>query len=138
MTVLRLKSPRISEHDSQAQFISAVKYTYRNHADFIERLLFSVPNGAWLAGGNRFALMAKYKAEGLTAGVSDLLYLQPRGDYAYLAIEMKATDKRNVKGAVSPDQAEFLACVNGAGGLGDVCYGCDEALGIFEYYMSLK
>lgn len=53
-------------------------------------LLFSVPNGAHLSQVQARIL----KAEGMTAGVSDMLLLHPSADgmYAGLAIEFK-TDK---------------------------------------------
>ncbi len=129
---------RVSEHEEQANFFTSVRLIYAIRADFIPRLLFSVPNGMWIGGKNPYALMAKFKAEGLQPGVADILYLQPRGEYSYLAIEMKAADKRNNKDAVSPDQGEFLTEVNANGGMGEVCYGCDEALSIFSTYMSMK
>lgn len=129
---------RVSEHEEQANFFTSVRSMYAIRADFIQRLLFSVPNGMWIGGKNPYALMAKFKAEGLQPGVADILYLQPRGEYSYLAIEMKAADKRNNKDAVSPDQGEFLTEVNANGGMGEVCYGCDEALSIFSTYMSMK
>lgn len=129
---------RVSEHQEQANFFSEVHTRYAIRSDFIKRLLFSVPNGMWIGGKNPYALMNKFKAEGLQPGVADILYLQPRGEYSYLAIEMKAADKRNNKDAVSPDQGEFLTEVNANGGMGEVCYGCDEALSIFSTYMSMK
>ena len=132
-----LNSLRISEHQEQANFFTEVRFRFQNRDDFIPKLLFSVPNGMWLGGNNKFALMAKFKAEGLQPGVSDILYLQPRGEYAYLTIEMKAIDKKNIADAMTPEQDEFIQAVNGAGGLGDVCYGCEEAMKIFELYMSM-
>lgn len=137
---MTVKAPRISEHAEQTNFFleTSLRFGFRN--DFIDRLLFAVPNGMWLAGSGatRFALMNKYKAEGFKPGVADILYLQPRGEYNCLAIEMKAQDKRNDKHAVSEDQGEFLAAINGAGGLGEVCYGSEEALVIFTRYMSFE
>ena len=135
-----VKPPRISEHQEQVNFLLEVRTRYGLREDFIETLLFATPNGMWAGGSSRegkFALIGKMKKEGFKNGVSDLLYLQPRGDYAYLAIEMKATDKRDDAKAVSPEQAAFLAAVNEAGGTGEVCYGCDEAVAIFTWYMSL-
>ncbi len=83
--------------------------------------------------------MAKFKAEGLKPGVSDILYLQPRGTYAYLAIEMKAQDRRNQKdGGVSLEQYEFLEEVEKNGGMALCCYSCDEALDAFYNYMNMK
>lgn len=133
-----MKKFRISEHDEQAGFFQLVESLFASRADFIQRLLFSVPNGMWIGGSNPYALMNKLKAEGLQPGVSDILYLQARGEYNCLAIEMKAQDKRNSKDAVTPEQIEFLEAVNANGGLGEVCYGCDEALAIFETYMQME
>jgi hypothetical protein len=51
---------------------------------------------------------------------------------------MKALDKRNERdGGLSQEQADFLAAVNGNGGTGEVCYGCEEAITLFTWYMSL-
>lgn len=133
-----MKKPRISEHDEQANFFQLVGSSFSYRADFVRMLLFSVPNGMWIGGSNPYALMNKLKAEGLQPGVSDILYLQARGEYNCLVIEMKAQDKRNSKDAVTPEQAEFLATVNANGGLGEVCYGCDEALAIFKTYMQME
>ena len=129
---------RISEHDEQANFFTTAQYTYQFRDDFISCLLFAVPNGMFAGGKNPYALINKMKAEGLKPGVADIIYLQPRGAYSCLAIEMKAQDKRNVKDAVSPEQSNFLEAVNAAGGIGEVCYGCDEALKIFEAYMRME
>ena len=132
------KLPRVSEHEEQANFFTEVKMRFGFWDDFIETLLFSVPNGMWMGGTNKFALMNKYRAEGFKNGVSDILYLQPRGGYNCLVIEMKATDKRNDNDAVTPEQSAFLAAVNGAGGIGEVCYGCDEAMELFTRYMNFE
>lgn len=134
--MVQMMSPKISEHDEQANFMTEVDLRYGLREDFVPTLLFSVPNGIMAGGQNKFALMAKFRAEGMKRGVADILYLQPRGDYNCLAIEMKAAHLRNTASAVSEEQAEFLAAVNGAGGLGEVCYGCDDAMRIFELYMS--
>jgi len=132
------KTPRVSEHSEQANFVSEVRFKFMHREDFIDDLFFSVPNGMWVAGANKFALMNKYKAEGMKPGVSDILYLQPRGEYSCLAIEMKATDKRNVADAVTPEQSHFLAAINANGGMGEVCYGAEEAIRIFETYMNME
>jgi hypothetical protein len=131
------KVPRISEHEEQASFIAEVHMRYASRDDFISKLLFAVPNGAWFGGKNPHALMAKYRKEGFKNGVADLIYLQPRGPYSCLCIEFKAQDQRNKRdGGLSPDQVEFLAAVNEAGGCGDVCYGAEHAMIVFDAYMS--
>jgi len=130
--------PRISEHQEQADFIREVALRFGLRDDYRPLLLFAVPNGMQAGGENRFALINKFKAEGMRVGVADLFYLQPRGPYAYLAIEMKAQDQTAKKdGGVSPDQAAFLAEVNAAGATGEVCYGCEAAVTVFSWYMSL-
>ena len=134
----KVKPPRVSEHEEQSNFVSEVKYKYMHREDFIDDLFFSVPNGMWAGGTNKFALMNKYKKEGMKPGVADILYLQPRGEYSCLAIEMKATDKRNVADAVTPEQSRFLAAINANGGMGEVCYGAEEAIRIFETYMNME
>lgn len=66
------------------------------------KLFFSVPNG-----GQRNATTARImKAEGVVAGVSDLILLVPASGYHGLCIEMK-TDK----GRQSDHQREFQECV---------------------------
>ena len=127
-----------SEHQEQANFFAEARLQFRMRDDFLEPLLFSVPNGMWAGGKNKFALMAKYKREGLHAGVSDILYLQPRGKWAYLAIEMKALDRRNDADAVSMEQDAFLQNVKAAGGSGHVCYGAEEAMKVLTHYMDLE
>ena len=129
--------PRISEHQEQANFIREVYLRYGSRDDFIPVLLFSVPNGLVIGGENKFAILAKFRAEGFKNGVADLIYLQPRGPYTCLCIEMKALDQQEKKdGGVSPEQAEFLAAVSAAGGCTDVCYGSIHAIEVFSAYMA--
>jgi len=129
---------KTSEHSEQATFIDAVLYLYRNDSTFIRPLLFSVPNGAFL-GGRSALQYAKLKKEGFVNGVSDLLYLQPRGPYHYLALEMKTEGRRREReGGLSPDQLEFIQSVSMAGGFPVVCYGAEEAIASFANYMSFE
>ena len=128
--------PRVSEHAEQANFIEAVGCIYGHRDDFIPTLLFAVPNGSWFGGSNPWAMFNKFKKEGFRQGVSDLIYLQPRGKFNCLAIEMKALDRKGKKDAVSDEQQEFIDAVKQAGGAAFDCYGCDEALIVFEGYMN--
>jgi hypothetical protein len=131
--VIRVKA---SEHNEQAVFVDTVLYTYRLDPTFLRPLFFAVPNGAFL-GGNRFAGIEKLKREGFLPGVSDILYLQPRGGFAYLAIEMKTIEKEGRKdGGLREEQREFLEAVKQAGGFGVVCYGAEQAIEIFGAYMT--
>src|ERR1044072_1693860 len=129
---------KISEHDEQANFIQETFYKYRNDETFIRELFFSVPNGAFL-GGRSAAQFMKLEREGFRKGVSDVLYLQARGKYHYLALEMKTKGRRREKdGGLSLEQVGFNLAVSMAGGLSFVCYGADEASEAFDRYMSLE
>ena len=86
--------------------------------------LVAVPNG-----GRRDAVTgARLKAEGVVAGVSDLLLLVPRGQWHGLCIEMKAAtgrqsgaqrrwqqavEERGYKYALVRSAAQFMAEVDG-------------------------
>lgn len=134
----KMNQIKTSEHNDQATFIETVLYLYRNDPTFIRPLFFSVPNGAFL-GGRGSAQYAKLKKEGFVNGVSDLIYLQPRGPYHYLALEMKTEARRRERdGGLSPDQAEFIRSVSMAGGFPVVCYGAEEAIACFANYMSFE
>lgn len=135
------KLPQPSEHNEQAALVEAVLYTYRNRADFIRPLFFSTLSGAWIAGSNkngRAALIMKYKREGWVNGVADLLYLQPRGPYSFLAIEMKTPARAKDKnGGASDDQLEWLRSARHAGAMAEICHGRDAAWDVFCKYMEL-
>ena len=127
----------LTEHQQQVLFVQEVKYQYRNHPTFIELLFFSTLNGAWL-GGKSFSVWQKHKAEGAQKGVSDILYLQPRGDYNFLAIEMKRENRRNVKdGGLTEEEKEWLDVARNSGAYVAVCHSAEDALREFGFYMAL-
>lgn len=124
-----------SEHNIQASFVDWVLWEYRHDSSFIRPLFFAVPNGAYL-GGKSPVTFAKLKREGFLQGVSDILYLQPRGVWSIHAIELKTEKRKREKGGgLSDHQREFLDAVGDAGGLPSVCYGLDEAIETFQQYM---
>ena len=128
----------MSEHTAQAAFITEILYIYRNDDSFIRPLFFSVPNGAVL-GGNRFALAAKLKSEGMVSGVADILYLQPRGDHSFFALEMKKEErKREKNGGLSGEQEHWLRSAQRVGAYIAVCYNTDESVKEFTHYMGLE
>ena len=57
----------------------------------VGKLLFAVPNG----GARSRTEAAIMKAEGVTAGVTDLILLLGRGGFNALCIEMKTTDRHS-------------------------------------------
>ena len=82
------------EHNLQVECVTWFRWQYRD----IAKLLFAVPNG----GARSQVTGAKMKAEGVTAGVADLLLLIPNAHHHCLAIEMKTKVGRQ-----SPAQKEW-------------------------------
>ena len=97
---------------------------YRHHA----QLLFAVPNG----GGRSRVEAAIMKGEGVLAGVADLIFLEARGGYGSLCIEMKTKDGRQSK-----LQKEWQHIAEAAGNRYIVCRSFDEFKVAIEAYMSL-
>ena len=125
-----------SEHNIQASFVDWVLWTYGRDETFIRPLFFAVPNGAYLGGKSPVTFM-KLKKEGFLQGVADLLYLQPRGPWSYLALELKTEKRKRARDrGLSEDQVSFLESVSEVGGLPVVTYGLDEAIEAFTKYMS--
>lgn len=144
------KLPPLSEHQEQVIFVSDTRARYALRDDFIPALFFAVVNGFWVAGsdgekgkasGRNFAMMAKYKAEGMRKGVADLQYQQPRGGHPFCVIEMKRSDLRNQQGkepgGLKPEQIVYLDAARDVGAYVCVCYSGDEAIEAFADYMSL-
>jgi hypothetical protein len=96
--------------------------------------MISIPNGQMIGGRNKFALIAKYKAEGLTPGVSDLFLCVPRYGYSGLWLEMK--DKGKTISSVSKEQATWLADMEDMGYKSEWAAGFDEAKDIIINYLT--
>ncbi len=129
-----------SEHHEQAALVDTVAFTYQHRTDFLRPLFFSTLSGAWIAGSGtrKVALIAKYKREGWVNGVADLLYLQPRGGYAYLAIEMKTEERLGEKnGGATEDQLVWLRAARLAGAMAEICHGAEMGWEVFSRYMAL-
>lgn len=114
-------SVKHTEHDIQAACIKWFRLQYPRLAP----LLFAVPNGT---NKSKTARMM-FKAEGLTAGVSDLLFLLPRGGYHGLCIEMKTRTGRQ-----SAEQKAWQAAVEAQGYLYVVIRSLDEFMKIITNY----
>lgn len=92
----------------------------------LSKVLFAVPNG-----GNRYRVTgAILKAEGVVAGVSDLLLLHPSGKYHGLCIEMKTP-----KGRQQPSQVEWQQEVERQGFKYVVCHSVDEFMEDVDIFM---
>lgn len=91
-------------------------------------LLFAIPNG-----GLRNPVVArKLKAEGVKAGVSDVMLPIARKDYHGLFIEMKRRDG----GKESREQRDFREAVIAQGYKAVVCKGWEEARKVLEDYLN--
>lgn len=98
------------------------RYQYPN----LSRLLLAVPNG-----GRRDKVTASIlKAEGVVAGVSDLILLIPSQGYHALCIEMKTAHGRQ-----SPEQKEWQQAVTDAGYKYIVCRNVDDFIESVNTYI---
>ena len=115
------KKPGHVESDLQIRCVKWFAYQYQH----LRPLLFAVPNG-----GRRDARTgAILKAEGVHAGVSDLLLLCPNKSFHGLCIEMKKTD-----GYQRPSQKEWQQAVEEQGYKYIVCRTIDDFIsGINDY-----
>ena len=94
------------------------------------RLMFAIPNG----GARHPAVAGKLKAEGVKAGVPDLLLPVARGGYHGLFIEMKARKG----GRASPEQKEWLAELTLKGYMCEICHGAEEAFATIMMYLEVE
>lgn len=90
-------------------------------------LLYHVPNG----GKRDRTTAAKLKAEGVKAGVPDLVLPVGRGGYLGLYIEMKVG-----KNKTTENQEYWLKKLTEQGYRTAVCYGWEEASAVLEDYLS--
>ncbi|MGH8346856.1 MAG: VRR-NUC domain-containing protein [Pseudomonas sp.] len=94
-------------------------------------LIYHVPNG-----GHRVkAVAAKLKAQGVKAGIPDLVLTMARGGYFGLYIEFKATPPNDA--AISASQHERIRKLNEQGYLAAVCRGHFDAMEQIRAYLRL-
>jgi hypothetical protein len=97
------------EHSIQVACVEWFRYSY----PMLSKRLFAVPNG-----GRRDAVTgAKMKAEGVIAGVADLILLVPCKGYGALLIEMKTAKGRQSqaqkqwqKDITAKDEYRYVVC----------------------------
>ena len=116
---------------------ACVAWFRRKYPDY-KRLLFAVPNG----GGRSKIEAGIMKAEGVTAGVSDMILLMPSWDYHGLCIEFKCIKTSVKNGEVkktktyqSAEQKAWQADVEDAGYKYAVVRDMDEFAELIEEYM---
>lgn len=115
-----------TESDLQRSCVSWFRMQYP--ADAL--MLFAVPNG----GGRSVVEASIMKAEGVTAGVADLLLLEARGGWGCLCLEMK-TKKRGSK--QRPSQKAWQEAAERAGNRYEVVRTFEEFTSIVADYMRL-
>lgn len=89
-------------------------------------LIFAVPNGG-LRGRVEASIM---KAEGMTAGVSDLILMYPSKEYHGLCIEMKTE-----KGRQQPSQKKFQQSVEKVGYKYIICRSLEQFIREISIYL---
>ena len=123
------KRSRPSHPESRLQ-CSCVQWFRLQHPDK-RLLLFAVPNGGFRIASEA----ARLYAEGVVPGVSDLIYLEPRGNYGALCIEMKTT----LTGSRQSDrQKEWQKAVEAVGIRYVICRTLEEFIKAVEGYLALE
>ena len=120
----------MSESTEQQAVIEWFGYTYpKLH-------LIGIPNGQWIAGSGKrkYALINKYKAEGMTNGVSDLFLCHSDGQHHGLWLEMK--DQGKTESSLSKEQIEWGINMQEAGYKAKWASGQDKAKAIITDYIN--
>ena len=118
----------MTEHQEQVALVTWFRLQYKQY----KYHLFSIPNGAHLAGDARLRAikMNAMKAEGLLPGVSDLMLMIPKNGWHGLWLEMKAKG-----GKLSEAQKEFMGAATLMGYQAVVCYGFENAKEAITNYL---
>ena len=118
----------MTEHQEQVALVTWFRLQYKQY----KYHLFSIPNGAHLAGDARLRAikMNAMKAEGLLPGVSDLMLMIPKNGWHGLWLEMKAKG-----GKLSEAQKEFMGAATLMGYQAVVCYGFEDAKEAITNYL---
>lgn len=122
----RRARPRYQESAIQRTCVAWFRAQYPEHA----LMLFAVPNG----GGRSKIEAAIMKAEGVTAGVADLILLEARGGYGSLCIEMKTREKESKQ---RPTQKVWQEATESAGNRYVVVRSFEAFRALVSEYMAL-
>lgn len=123
------------EHNIQAACVRWFGYAHPE----LRGLLFAVPNGSY----RNKATAGRLKAEGVVAGVADLILLVPRcrasiTENNAASIEIKhalCIEMKTSKGRQSPEQKEWQKKVEDQGYRYSVCRSLDEFIDTVEAYL---
>ncbi len=114
----------VSEHVEQAQLVARCRHLRQG------LLVFAIPNG----GLRDKRTAARLRAEGVLAGVPDLLVAESRMGYHGMFIEMKAENQRRPS-SVRPIQRRVHEMLRRRGYRVEVCYGVDDAWRKVLFYL---
>ena len=122
--------PRAKPVDREGQEQAALMRELQLRFPAAFKLIYHVPNG-----GHRVkAVAAKLKAQGVKAGIPDLVLPMARGGYFGFYIEFKATVE---PAPVSDSQRDCLRRLNEQGYLAIVCRGHFDAIEQLRAYLML-
>ena len=115
-----------NEHLAQTLLIKWFRLQY----PLMAKCLFAIPNG----GARHIGTALKLKAEGVTAGVSDLFLMIPANGLHGLFLEMKADKSAKLQ----QNQEQFLTLAESMGYGAEVTYGFEEGQKIIQKYLQDK
>lgn len=116
------------EHQHQVAFFQLVEIKLIKKYPFLDKLLFSVPNGHKRSKSEA----GKIKKEGGKSGIADVLCLVPSRGYNYLCIEMKYGKNKQ-----SDSQEEFECRATKEGkAYYYIAYSSQEAFKVLNWYLS--
>lgn len=111
-----------TEHDLQVACVNEFRYLNPRFAD----LLIAIPNG----GKRNEIVAAKMKAEGVVAGVPDLFFAHPSGEWHGLFLEMK----NGKAGVVSEHQKRMMTMLTQHGYKCVICRTRDDFFAALKEY----
>ena len=131
MKQFKQKPTRAKPVDREGLEQAALMAELRARMPEVADLIYHVPNG-----GHRVkAVAAKLKAQGVKAGIPDLVLPMARGGFFGLYIEFKATPPNDA--AISSSQHERIRKLNAQGYLAVVCRGHFDTMEQIRAYLRL-
>lgn len=122
-----------TEHEIQASFISEIRLLEKLYP--VLYLMFAVPN----AGKRSFKTAAMLLAEGLRAGVPDIMFPVPGCGFNGLAIEFKRPTTPGVRGGrLSDDQVKYINLLTQQNWLVVVLTDAQAAIDTVKNYLGIK
>lgn len=117
-----------SEHSEQCSLFDWAAL-YRGKYPELD-LMFAVPNGARTS----ISVAKKLKAEGLKAGIPDIILPVPRGTYHGMFLEMK----RVKGGRVESEQKEWHDKLRAHGYYVAIARGWEDAVSFIQFYLNQR